>query len=259
MTEDKLAFLDAAPSTEPAKPAEPMATPPVQEPAPVQAKPQEPPSTPPAPPPVSVEPPRQEAAHTVPLPKYLDVYNEARELKRQNAEMLRQMNEAKAQTPDLITDPDAYNAHLQKQFDAMRQQFQAELGNSRYGWSEALARQQYGDKVVQDAIDALAQNPAMFSMFKNAQSPAHEVVKWHKQQQLLGRIGDPDKLDEFVKSEYAKLLQQTSPGVGAQPMPSMTPQAPPVPPPSLSNAPAAPKASDAMSGPGIAFDATFNR
>ena len=252
-----LAFLDTPPATEPTPQVEPVA--PTEPAAAPQALVPDPTANPPVAP---MEPPKVDA-HTVPLPKYLDAYNEAKEYKKQIAEYQAKEREAQAraqaQAPDPLLDPKGYGDYVRNQ---MRGEMQGEILQTRLNVSEDAARLAYGDAIVDEAKQALeakaAQQPWVGQRIMGARSPWHEMVAWHKQEQLLGEIGDPSKLNDWIATKYAAL------NPGGQPAGGTPPPAPLVPPPmvepprSLSRAPAAAKPSDAPVGPGQAFSQMFD-
>lgn len=262
-TEDKLSFLDAAPADAgaTATPAEPKAPEPSPA-APAAAAPAQQPETPPAvvAPPQAPKPEQRSDVHTVPLPKYLDTYNENRELKRKLAEFERQMQEREAQAPDPVTDPDGFAAFVT---GGQQRTVQQMVEGVRLNMSEEMARTQFGDETVNAAFEALKEtvpnDPFTYQRIMNSRHPWAEMVKWHQTHAALKRIGDPSKLDDWVLSEAERIRQARNPGAGITPTPVMTPQTPVVPPPSLSRAPSGGNASDVPAGPGQAFDSAFSR
>ena len=147
---------------------------------------------------------------------------------------------------------------------SQQQTVQQMVEGVRLNMSEEMARTQYGDDTVNAAFEALKEvvnsDPFTYQRIMNARHPWAEMVKWHHQHKLLSEIGDPSKADEWVKARYAALMQQQQPGAGLTPPPVVIPQAPAVPPPSLSRAPAGGQsASDVPAGPGQAFDSIFSR
>lgn len=260
MTDDKLAFIDAAP-TEPVTetPAATPAAAATPEPTP-QAQPQTPAPVPPAAPAPAVaatpEPSRQEG-HTVPLAKYLDRDSEARDLKRQNAALQQQLQSLRnpVQAPDPVTDPEAFQDHLRQQ---MEQEFNRRLHSQRADMSEIMARQVHGDDKVNAAYDAMKAkfDPYEFNRIMASPHPWNELVKWHQRDQLLSQIGD--KPDDWVRRRWAE-LNPAQPNGQDIPAAPQAPAAPVIPPQSLTRVPTAGKASDVPVGPGNAFDATFTR
>lgn len=260
MTDDPLSFVDnqqpePVNPPEPAK-VEPAAAPP--EPAAVVANPAEPPKAPvpPVAPQAQVQP-QSQPDHTVPLAKYLDSYNEARELKRENQRLKQEIqakNAPPVQAPDPLQDPEGFRQHMMEE---AKRAWEPEVRNSRLLMSEQIARQQFGDEAVTAAMDALekSNDPLAFQKIMNSPHPGGEVVNWHRQHKLLNDIGtDPDA---YVRRRYAELTaadpaNPAAPGL-SNPKPALQ-----IPPPSLGRAPAGPSAATVPVGPGQAFDALFS-
>lgn len=251
--EDKLAFLDA-PAADPAPNADPVVEPPKPE-APAADPANQPPVVPPA-----LGEQQKGDAHTVPLPKYLDAYNEAKEYKKKLADYEAREREAQAraqaQAPDPMLDPKGYGDYVRNQ---TRAEMQGEIVQTRLNISETMARQLHGDGVVDEAKQAFeakaAQQPWIAQRVMNSQHPWNEMVAWHKQDKLLGEIGDPSKLNDWIMSRAAALAPAAQPAGTPPAIP--VPPAPVAPPVSLSRAPAAAKPSDSPVGPGHAFSAVF--
>lgn len=260
MTEDKLAFLDAsdsAPATEQTATQEQATAPPATPPAPT-ADASQAPGTPPAPLSSAAKPEAKAEQHSVPLAKFLDTRDENKELKRQVADLQRQLQERTAQAPDPVADPEGYRTYVQGD---QSQRFQQMLTGAMLNMSEQMARQSLGSEAVDAAVEAMREHiktdPHSYQRVMQSQHPYAELVKWHQQHKLLSEIGDPSKFDDFVRARFAALQQQQQPGSGTTPAPITPPQAPAIPPPSLTRAPAAPKASDVPTGAGVAFDSAF--
>lgn len=252
--QEKLAFLDASTQESAPQPLAPAVdVPKLADVLPIQEQPSA--IVPPVETPAVQPKPEAKGSdgHAVPLPKYLDAYNEARELKRQLAEYQRKEQEAKAQVPDVFENPAAYNDWVQQSQAKTAETVAQQMTNMRLGMSETLTRSMLGDKIVDEALESLASSDQLtVQRLMATANPMQEVVKWHKQQKLLSEIGDPDKFDDFIRSRYATLSQQ--PGAI---VPQQTPQAPTMPAPSLSRAPASPRATDVPIGPGSSFDSVF--
>lgn len=247
MTNDPLSFLDTPPAekTEPVKEtpvvAEPAAK--VEAPVVVEQKTE----------PVKVETVAQPKGdgHSIPLPKYLETFNEARDLRKRNAE-LEEAARTKAEQPDPLLDPEGYKAAQDKVLDDR-------LWDVRVQTSEIAARRFYGEEVVKAAFEALqAQSDPLLGMrIRRSADPWEEIVKWHKKEQLLASVGDDEAA---YKARIIAEFQASQPPAGDLTAPAtITPAKPVIPAASLSKAPAGPKASDVPIGPGQAFDTVFAR
>lgn len=86
--------------------------------------------------------------------------------------------------PDFYTDPEAA---LAARIQPMQQQFI----NAMLHQSEIMARDKYGDKVVDAALQAAnAAGDQAKAQFLQTAHPWGEMVKWHKRQQTLSIVGD---------------------------------------------------------------------
>lgn len=248
MTNDPLSFLD----TPPADPIDPKEPPAPAAPAEPAAKVEPPPVVETKTEPVSAEPvvPPKGDGHSVPLPKYLETFNEARDLRKRNAE-LEEAAKAKVEMPDPLLDPEGYKAVQDKVLDDR-------LWDVRVQTSEIAARRFYGEDVVKAAFEALqAQNDPLLGMrIRRSPDPWEEIVKWHKREQLLAEVGeDPKAYRERIIAEHLA----AQPPAGGDPPAATTPAAPKAPPASLSRAPAGQKPGEVPVGPGNAFEQVFAR
>lgn len=265
MTNDPLSFVD---KQEPAKADAPDAPaqvdPPAADPKPapvVDPKPAAPDPAQAAPQaqPQPVAEPRQDPQHTVPLPKYLDTYNELREVKAQNRELQQKLQamEKPVPVPDPIQDPDGYAQHMK---EMLTQDFTTQNNILRVQMSEQMVMsgpQGAEYPAARDAFkEAIQNDPYLRERVKSSQHPAQEILNWYRQHKLLNDIGtDPDA---YVRRRYAELTaaDPQNPGV-VNPPPTIKP-APQIPAPSLTGAPAGPSAGTSPVGPGQAFDTLFS-
>jgi hypothetical protein len=105
------------------------------------------------------------------------------------ARLEREMQQFRAQQPqtpppDIFQDPNAWQSHLTNQF-------QSQIEGLRFGQSEFLARDKFGDEKVDAAFRWAEQNigPAERARMQNARSPYHELVKMYDERQTLSQIG----------------------------------------------------------------------
>lgn len=116
----------------------------------------------------------------------------ARQLEQERSNRIRierQLQELSARQqqtppPDIFQDPNAWQSHLTGQF-------QAQIESLRFGQSEFLARDKFGDEKVDAAYRWAEQNlgPAERARMQNARSPYHELVKLFDERQTLSQIG----------------------------------------------------------------------
>ena len=116
--------------------------------------------------------------------------------------------------PDFYTNPEgALQFHLQKQQHAYE--------NMMLNQSEVMARDKFGDEIVDTALKA-AQAAGVAASFKGQPHPWGELVKWHKRQQTLQVVGDdPDayrtKIEAEVRAKVLAELKAGGAGAAAQP------------------------------------------
>ena len=116
--------------------------------------------------------------------------------------------------PDFYTNPEgALQFHLQKQQHAYE--------NMMLNQSEVMARDKFGDEIVDTALKA-AQAAGVAASFRDQPHPWGELVKWHKRQQTLQVVGDdPDayrtKIEAEVRAKVLAELKAGGAGAAAQP------------------------------------------
>jgi hypothetical protein len=126
----------------------------------------------------------------------------------QSLQQVRQQPQQQTQIepPDFNVDPEgALSFHLQRQ--------QAAFVNQMLNQSEIMARDKFGDELVDAALKA-AQAAGATNQFMDKPHPWGELVKWHKRQQTLQRVGeDPDAYEARVrKEEREKVLAELKAG-----------------------------------------------
>ena len=253
---DKLAFLDEpqGSSGEPAPKPEPAVA---ETPPPVQENPA--PSTPAPAQPAQAEQPQP---GFVPLAAVLDEREKRQALERERDELRRWREEREKQQNaappiDPLTEPEKWQAAQEERLARLEQDLT---------WKDAQRRavRDFGPEVVQAAFVALSEecktNPAFFKTVERQAEPYEFVVKWHKRQQNLARMGDddPETFAEKLAKEKGWIIPERGPDgkfVAAAPAPQ---PATPLPKPSLASAPAAVgNAPKTPVGDGVAFNAAF--
>lgn len=273
MTEDKLSFLD-----EPDMPDAPAPEPTVEtaaDPAPSQprdeqgrfaaARAETGETTTDAPP---ASDPQKAEQHTAPIAAVTAEREKRQAAERQAAEFQRRIAELEARSaqparpeperpqaqhwsqiplPDPVQEPERFQQVMQFK-DMMRER------DSRAAASEFYARREFGDDAVNAAI-AAAEQAGMVAQFATGQFDSWQrLVRWHKQQQVLGEVGeDPAAYRERILSEARESIEAE---IRAKVLAEMNVQtAPSAPPPSLA---AAPSTGAPRQSPGSAFDNAFS-
>lgn len=87
--------------------------------------------------------------------------------------------------PDMFDQPEAYNQAVMQMMAQREANLVAEM-------SERFAREKHSDTVVDTALEA-AKAAGVVDQFRGQRDPWGELVKWHKQHQVMSEIGaDPD-------------------------------------------------------------------
>lgn len=115
--------------------------------------------------------------------------------------------------PDMFEDAEGYTQHMMQVIQQRESNIIAEM-------SERFARTQHGDDAVNAALEA-AKAAGVVEQFRGQRDPWGEVVKWHKQYQVMSEIGnDPDawrakereRMREEVMTELAGQQQKRAAG-----------------------------------------------
>ena len=118
------------------------------------------------------------------------------------------------QPPDFNLDPEgALSFHLQQQHLVFM--------NQMLNQSEIMARDKFGDELVDTALKA-AQAAGVTNTFMDKPHPWGELVKWHKRQQTLQVVGDdPDAYRKRIEEEVRQkvLAELKAGGANGQPAP----------------------------------------
>lgn len=138
-----------------------------------------------------------------------------------------------------LADPDAFlEAELQKRLQPLQQT----LTTQQERQSEMWAVKDHGAQTVDDAklaaLELQEQGGPAFDLLvtrlKSSPHPFDELVKWHKEQALLSRIGnDPDA---FIEAEVQRRLAEMNPPAQQQQPPAAQKPGNPTLPSSFSNA-----------------------
>lgn len=283
-TEDKLSFLDgdkgaSAPETA-ATPAPAPVTPLSTEqprdehgkfapkatdaPALAAAAPQpEPVAAAPAPQPAAAAPEQKQEA--IPLATALQWRDDAKAAKRELEQLKAQRTQQPQPVPSASEDPEAFEAHINRLIEGAR-------SDATFKASEIMAREKHGDEVVaaakQWALEKCEEEGARlgFSPFAaeymRQEHPLDWAVKQQKRSAVLSQIGDDP--EAYIAAEIARRTAAPPPPSpqAATPAPAPPPVAPVTPAPaaprSIASQPAAGASQHVTpSGPGRAFEATF--
>lgn len=236
---DNLEFLDGAEApNEVVQPDEvKIETPPVQEAAPVVETPVETPK--------EAEPPKPE------VPPGFVPYNalkEARDEAARHKEELKRLRgeQPQQQVPDVFEDPDAFTEH--------NRQLAAQMSlNTKLELSEDMARDKFGDQVVDSArdwaLEKFRTSPAFQQEALTHRNPYRFVVESYQRDQVFSSVA-PDEIEQFKawKAQQASLAA-TPAAPAAQPQPTPTP--------SLASAVSAGGVQHTAVGDGVAFHDMF--
>ncbi len=131
-----------------------------------------------------------------------------------------QPQQTQAEPPDPFLDPAGALAF-------QRDQFQQEILNQRLNTSEMFARNKHGDQIVDAAFQAANQAGAL-QHFVRSKDCYGDMIKWHRHQQVLARVGeDPDAYEKTLEEKIrAKVLEELKTGNRAV-VPGQAPQAQP--------------------------------
>lgn len=112
--------------------------------------------------------------------------------------------------PDPLADPEAFGQYTVSQ----AQQISI---NATLNMSEMLARDKFGDQVVDQAVEA-AMRANVAQQFLKTRHPYAEIVNWHKREQALAKIGpDPDAYEKMLEDRIrGKVLEELKAGQMAQ-------------------------------------------
>lgn len=203
---------------------------------------------------------RETAPRMIPLPELQSERQKRQEAERRVAEyegqlkafeaMFRQQQpqqpRQEVQAPDPYADPEGYAAFREQR---MHVQFRDQIANM----SEAMARRQLGDEVVQKATQWALQTGQATQFYMHARDPYGELIDAYKRQEALTRIGsDPDAYEKKLEEQIrAKVLAELKAGTASgQPKPQF--------PGTLAGATATGKQGNMLS-PQAAADAVFAR
>ncbi len=142
----------------------------------------------------------------VPLSALKSIRGELRDVK----EALARATAVPEEIPDITTDPEGYQKYMDAQLATTRE-------DARLDMSEAMARSQYTDDVVDEALQALQNlnSKEVNDRVGRAKSPWDEMVKWHKESaDMLLMQSDPEAYKEKMKAEIIAELKGEKPKVG---------------------------------------------
>lgn len=126
--------------------------------------------------------------------------------------------EQQVQPPDPLMDPHGFAQYQQAMF-------QQQLFNERANFSEMRARDKFGDQAVDAAMEAIKAAPQEIkARLYRANDPYGELIRWHKQNSFLSKVGnDPDAYEkQLVEQTRAALLADLKAGkikLDGQPVP----------------------------------------
>lgn len=147
-----------------------------------------------------------------------DFKNQIEDLKRQIAESQKPKPEP-VKVPDMYEDPEGYVRFQQSQLERVRLSTIADM-------SEVMAVEKYGEDAVSAAFEAV-KAAGEGARFLNSRNPYGDMVKWHKQQQVIQEIGDDpaayrEKLAAEIRAEIeADIVAKQAKALAEKAAPSM--------------------------------------
>jgi hypothetical protein len=128
-----------------------------------------------------------------------------------------------AKLPDMFEQPEQYTQAIQAMMAQRESNLIAEM-------SERFARSQHTDEVVDAAFES-AKAAGVVDQFRGKKDPWGELVKWHKQHQVMTEIGsDPDawraqERDRMRQELMAEMTGQQQKQAAGRAAPSLAGQA----------------------------------
>ena len=135
--------------------------------------------------------------------------SEAREANREMRERLARIEQQERpkpeapKAPDMFADPEGYTRFMQEQT-------QRAVESAKLDVSEASARSQFGDDVVDAAFSALVRDgrvtdAATYQRIMSERSPYHALVKWHQSAQAMAEIEKAGGVEKWREAERARI------------------------------------------------------
>lgn len=164
----------------------------------------------------------KEDMRTVPLPTFLEMRDEAKDLKRRIAEMeVRQQQRHEQAIPDAFDDPVGFAAYQE-------QRVEQRLTQERFAMSDTIARQTHGAETVEAAVQwaqERAQADPMFAgSYMRQPHPIDWIVQQHKRDADLSDYQkDPVAFARRILEANGQLSAPVAAPVAAAPTPAPAP------------------------------------
>lgn len=166
-------------------------------------------------PPAAVE----KETHSIPLSAVLDERERRQKAEARLALLERQLaaQQQQPQLPDPIEDVQGYTQHVTSVF-------QQSLLANKLQQSEFLAREKFGDELIDEAMAFIDNDPEENgSRFLNSPSPYHAMVAWYQAEKVKRERAAPDfeeKLRAKIRAELEAEMRSAAP---QRPSPAIRP------------------------------------
>lgn len=165
--------------------------------------------------------PSTKEQHHIPLSAVLDERERRQKAEAQLALLQRQIaaQQAQQRLPDPVEDAQAYTAYVQGEF-------QRQLVANKLQQSEFLARDKFGDALVDEALAFFDENPRDSHRFVDAPSPFHAAIKWYQEQKAVQERAAPDYEEKLRAKLRAELEAEMRAGASSPAIPRSLASAP---------------------------------
>lgn len=163
--------------------------------------------------------------HVVPLAEVLSERKKRQESDRLYQEAQKRIQEYQDRVDSLLRaqqpqvqhqpDPDPYTDPVGA-MQTVQQRLSAEFDNRLLNMNQAVAERMHGKQVVAEALNAALQ-AGIANQFRSKPDPYGELVSWHKREQALAKIGDPDNYEKSLRDKLRQeILAELKGGAGQQ-------------------------------------------
>lgn len=159
--------------------------------------------------------------HQIPLSAVLDERERRQKAEAQLALLQRQIaaQQAQQRMPDPVENAQEYTAYVQGEF-------QRQLLATKMQQSEFLARDKFGDALVDEALAFFDENPRDSHRFVDAPSPFHAAIKWFQEQKSVMERSAPDYEEKLRARLRAELEAEMRAGASSPAIPRSLASAP---------------------------------
>jgi hypothetical protein len=147
---------------------------------------------------------KAEESPTVPLPVFTSTRDDLKAQLRAATEKLSQYEQQRQQpqrpeAPDVLEDQQGFVSSINQRVS------EATL-SAKLDVSETMARESYGDELVDEALQAAKASGFQPDIYKE-RHPWGSLVKWHQGQKAIQEIGDPTTYKERVEKEIRAKIE----------------------------------------------------